>query len=117
MCNSPGRRILHMRWVPVLLLGCLAAGCNREGPVRPGEQRSGLFLVRKDGRWGYVDRSGSLKIPPQFEQAGPFSDGLAAAALGGRAGYIDTDGKFAINPQYDAGAPFSDGVAAVRSGN
>jgi len=99
------------------LLVLLAGGCSPAGPVRPGEQRSGLFLIRKDGRWGYVGSSGKVEIAPQFEQAGPFSDGLAVVAMGGRAGYIDKTGKFAINPQFDSGTPFSEGLAAVRVGS
>ena len=93
------------------------AACSRVEPPRPGEQRSGLFLVRQNGRLGFVNSRGQVKIAPQFDQAGPFSDGLAAVSVGGRAGYIDTDGKFVINPQFDGGAPFSEGLAAVQIGD
>jgi hypothetical protein len=109
---------MFMRWTATLALACiLAAACGRERPPKPGEQRSGLFLIQKDGKWGFVDREGNVKIPPQFDQAAPFSDDLAVVALGGRAGYIDKNGKFVINPQFVSAAPFSEGLAAVRSGN
>jgi hypothetical protein len=105
-----------MRWTAFLLLIGLAA-CGRHDAVRPGEQLSGLYLIHQNGRSGYVDGHGNIKIPPQYEQAAPFSDGLAVVAIGGRAGYIDTSGKVVISPQFDSGAPFSEGLAAVRLGN
>src|SRR4051812_41995881 len=104
-----------MRWTAIFALFALAA-CSRVEPPRPGEQRSGLFLIRQNGRSGFVNNRGQVKIAPQFEQAAPFSDGLAVVSVGGRAGYIDTDGKFVINPQFDGGAPFSEGLAAVKVG-
>ena len=102
-----------MRWTAMFALFALAA-CSRVEPPRPGEQKSGLFLIRQNGRWGYVNSRGQVKITPQFDEASTFSDGLAVVSVGGRAGYIDTDGKFAINPQFEGGAPFSEGLAAVR---
>ena len=38
---------------PGILLLCAAAAAS--SPPRPGEQRSGLFLVRQNGRSGYVN--------------------------------------------------------------
>src|SRR5262249_31608421 len=106
-----------MRWIAFTSVVALTAGCSHVEPARPGEQRSGLFLIEKGGRYGYMNRSGEIKIPPQFDQAGTFSDGLAAVAVGSRAGFIDDNGKFAINPQFDSASPFSEDMAAVRIGN
>src|SRR5438309_11671360 len=82
----------------ICMLVAMLPTCNRVEPPRPGEQRSGLFLVRQNGRLGYVNSRGQVKIAPQFDQAGPFSDGLAPVSVGGRAGYIDTEGKIAVAP-------------------
>jgi hypothetical protein len=65
--------------------------------------------------------TGSVVIQPQFESAGPFSEGLAAVQTGktedGKWGYIDKSGKFVIDPQFDYAEGFSEGLAAVRSGD
>jgi hypothetical protein len=50
----------------------------------------------------------------QFDEAGQFSEGLAAAKVNGKFGYIDTTGRFLIAPSYEQAAPFSDGLAMVR---
>jgi hypothetical protein len=44
--------------------------------------------------WGYIDRHGTMVIPPGFDFAGSFSSGLAEASKGDRRGYIDRSGKF-----------------------
>src|SRR5438552_12784188 len=62
-------------------------GCGSSHEARPGQQLSGLFLMRQDGKVGFVNKSGKLVIPPQFENAAPFSEGLAVVQVGSRAGY------------------------------
>ena len=54
-------------------------------------------------------------IAPQYEDAGPFSEGLAPVKKGGKWGYIDEDGKTVIPFQYDLAFPFSEGKAVVAT--
>ena len=37
-----------------------------------------LALVRKEGRFGYISKSGEFVIQPKYKAAKNFSDGLAA---------------------------------------
>ena len=47
---------------------------------------------------------GNLGIPPQFDQASGFSEGVAAVKPDGRYGYIDKTGELAVvEPQYTCG--------------
>ncbi len=78
-------------------------------PVRIGE-----FVAAK---WGYIDKQGNVVIQPQFDAAGPFSDGLAVAAIGGQWGYIDRTGNVVVAMQYASAGSFADGLAAVRTGD
>jgi len=89
----------------------------------------GLAAVRlaqnQQGRnWGYIYKSGKIAIPPQFDEAGCFREGLAPAVLGGKLGFIDKTGQFIIEPRFgcqikDNGLAlpkdsyFSEGLAAV----
>jgi hypothetical protein len=54
--------------------------------------------VRVDGRWGFIDKDGSMAIRPQFENARPFSPDLAPVQVGSAWGYVDRNGKFIWNP-------------------
>ncbi len=77
----------------------------------------GPHPMRIDGKYGYVAESGTVVIPPQFDDAMPFSEGLAAVrvgdAQGGRWGYIKRDGTFAIQPRFSGASFFSDGLAVI----
>jgi hypothetical protein len=84
-----------------------------------------LYPVRVDGKWGFIDKTGTIKIEPQFagirrlDGAGDligFSEGLCAMQLvkDGPWGYVDTSGRIVIEPQFDRAQWFSEGLAVVR---
>lgn len=52
-------------------------------------------------------------IAPQYEDAGQFSDGLAAVKKNGKWGYIDEEGKVVIPFQYELAYDFNEGLAIV----
>lgn len=67
--------------------------------------------------WGYALADGRTVIPPMFETALEFSEGLAAVSIGGWHHFIGTTGRTAINCSgYDHIKPFREGAAAVRHG-
>lgn len=65
------------------------------------------------GKYGFIDHSGQMVIPPTFEEVGSFSEGLAPVRVGELWGYIGKNGQIAIEPQYLKVRPFSEGRAAV----
>ncbi len=105
-------------------LGKEEGAAYREGATAPrrefsevGDFSEGMARVKIDGKWGYIDNSGNLKVNPRFENAGNFMDGLANVEVDGRWGYIDKSGNFTIKPQFHSAEPFSsDGLALVRVG-
>lgn len=74
-----------------------------------------LALVRKDGLFGYIDKSGNFAIQPKFKKAKSFSDGLALAEENGKWGYIDKKGNWAIQPTFAGAADFNSGYAVVKA--
>jgi hypothetical protein len=67
---------------------------------------------------GYFEREGRReRIPPKFERAFDFSEGLAGVRVDGRYGYITTSGKIAIQPQFDLVGEFRNGHAEVLLGD
>ncbi len=48
-----------------------------------------LFLIEKDGKSGFIDRTGKVVITPQFDSVSGFSEGLALATRNGRKFFID----------------------------
>lgn len=76
--------------------------------------------VRIGKAFGYIDTSGSMKIPPRCADAKAFRDGLAAVSVDGKWGLIDRSGSFVVKPvfDYDKGLPsapiFFEGKACVK---
>lgn len=95
------------------------ADTDSEPQYRQAELRNG---------YGYIDRNGHFVIPPRFESANPFSEGVAAATrflvpsdfeekhtnFMDRTGFITKTGAYSIPPIYRRGqAPFRNGKTVV----
>src|SRR4051812_41018992 len=63
--------------------------------------------VKEEGKYGYIDESGSYVIDPKFDQAWSFIRGSAVVKEKGLYGLIDQDGKYIVEPTYDSIIPFS----------
>lgn len=70
-------------------------------------------VKNSDGKWGYILKDGSFLTDFQFDEAYPFSDGLARIKLSGFYGYIDKNGSAVISPKYVESYDFSCGLACV----
>lgn len=81
-----------------------------------------LFPVVKNGRVGYIDRTGVLRIQPQFAHGWKFSEGLACVVqMNGQTGFIDATGRLVIPAKFDSSYgcfnEFHDGLSAVSIGS
>lgn len=74
--------------------------------------------VKTDGKWGFIDKDGTMQIVPQYEDARSFSNGFAAVKAGGKWGFIDMEGNMVIEPQFDGAKDFntSGGVFVLQRG-
>ena len=76
--------------------------------------------VKKDGKWGFVSKSGEVlsEIGFEYEDADSFSLGYAPYCERGKWGCIDEKGESVINPFFDLLKPFShNGFAFAESGD
>ncbi|WP_436278588.1 WG repeat-containing protein [Micromonospora marina] len=72
----------------------------------------GLSWVSMDGkgRWMAVDRMNIVKIPPGYEEARPFRNGLAAVRQNGGWGAVDLTGEVVVPTRYHRlGTSLADG--------
>lgn len=76
---------------------------------------NGRALVKKNGKYGFIDKKGNLIIPMIYDSAYRFSDGLAAVKFGDMWGFVDTLGKMVIPATFDHAMPFTENLAAVES--
>ena len=73
-------------------------------------------IIKKNGKWGYIDTSGKTIIDFQFDAAEDFYDGLAPVKVDDKWGYIDSTGRLKIMCKYDQADCFSEGLACVKQG-
>lgn len=109
---------------------------SKKWVVKPKYYQAGYFheglayVIKKKGRHeksspkyfaGYIDQTGKIVIPLQFEWANDFHEGIAAVKIWDdtsifhwRYGYIDTAGNFVIPPIYDYVEDYKNGKAKVK---
>lgn len=74
-----------------------------------------LFRIRIDGKYGYINSSGTIVVKPQFSSAGSFSEAMARVEVKSKMGFIDLNGRVVVHPTYDSAEDFSDGLAYVKN--
>jgi hypothetical protein len=77
----------------------------------------GLSAVRIEGRFGYINKSGDVVIPPSFDLAGPFAFGLAEVLVGTKTGIIDRDGNWVVTPRFGRAVPISPEILVAFEGD
>lgn len=68
-----------------------------------------LVPYRSGDKWGYASNDKNVVIAPKYEDAGWFSEGLAAVKVGNKWGYINKAGKLVIPAKYTVAKSFRRG--------
>jgi len=111
--------------VGLCLITLLCASCADKPGPKPGP----LYPVNQNGKWGFIDKSGQIVIPPRYAWAGGFSENRALVSDGINYGYIDGEGRLVIGMSFSlfqtlhtsglmqsrTYLAFSDGLAPFRS--
>jgi len=103
----------------IICCGILACSCGKqpagaEDADSRARRAGALFPVHHNGKYGYIDSTGRLVIPPRFEYADRFSEGLARVTLEGKSAYIDTTGRMVIGGIEGLRGRFSEGLARIE---
>lgn len=75
------------------------------------------IAVRQNNSWGFIDGTGKLVIPLEYEEVGRFSEGLVGFTENNKGGYLDKEGKIVVSSIYENIDLFSEGLAAVQKDN
>ena len=61
-----------------------------------------LFAVSKDGKWGYTDKEGNIKVEAIYDKVTEFNKyGFAGVLKDGKWGIIKQDGTILVQPSYE----------------
>ena len=72
---------------------------------------------REEGRWGFIDEQGRVRIPARYEFVGAFVDGQAQVGLDGSVGRVDRSGQVIIPIRYEEVVDPSEGLSVVEAGD
>ncbi|MCF0048628.1 WG repeat-containing protein [Dyadobacter sp. LJ53] len=76
---------------------------------------SGLFWVKKNNKWGCIDKTGKTRIAFLYDEATGFTnEDRSAVAINGKFGHIDKKGKIRTPLQYDFASYYNRGISMVR---
>lgn len=120
--NSGGREICTLTDAYVDFMGGYHSG--RIAASEAGEwtqDEDGQFrFTAAPGSWGYRDERGETAIAFQFDEAAPFTGGLAAVCLreenGKKSwGFVSPEGEMTVPAEYDGVRSLEDGIGALLS--
>lgn len=77
-------------------------------------ESEGLRGIKRNGKYGFIDNLGRLRIANRYEDIKPFSEGLAAFKIRNKWGFINRDEKIMIQPAYDEATPFSNEHSIIK---
>jgi hypothetical protein len=76
---------------------------------------NGLFWVKKNGKWGCIDKTGKLHIQHLYDEATGFTaENRSAVAINGKFGHIDKSGKVRTPLKYDFASYYNHGISMIR---
>ncbi len=78
------------------------------------DEHEGFRGIKRNGKYGFIDQKGRLRIANRYERIGNFQNGLAPVRILGKWGFINTEDKIVINPSYAFVSPFMKSVAIVK---
>ena len=73
-----------------------------------------MAKISLNHKMGFIDKTGKEIVPPKYDDAGVFIEGLAKVKLNGKWGLIDKTGKEIVPPKYDDAGVFIEGLAQVE---
>ncbi len=118
-------QIMLIIFTIVALSGCSIPGVSSSSS-KPKRDTNGLYTIKENGKCGYMNVDGEVKIKPTFEPiplydgaeadyryCENFSEAMARIQNGGQIGFINTEGDIVINPKFKSARDFSEGLAVV----
>lgn len=78
------------------------------------EDHDQLLPACLNGKWGFVDLLGAIRIPFLYEGAAQGSSGFFPVQVNGQWGFLNYNGDFVIHPRFDSVSTFKHGFCEVR---
>lgn len=77
----------------------------------------GIIKVKKDNKYGFIDKKGNEFIPVKYDWISNFYEGIAKVCIGYKYGYITQKGEELLKPEYDEASGFNFGFGFAKKSN
>ena len=77
-------------------------------------ESEGMRGIKRDGKYGFIDSRGRLRVANRYEAIGKFKEGLAPIKILGKWGYVNASDQIVINPSYEEVNEFAGGTAVIK---
>ncbi|MBT1704010.1 WG repeat-containing protein [Chryseosolibacter indicus] len=84
----------------LVLLPVLLSKCSIKETTTNLNETSTLYPIKENAKWGYMDQTGKVIVPPDFDYAWDFSEGLGRFKRKGKYGFVNAKGEIAIQPSF-----------------
>ena len=78
------------------------------------DEFEGYRGIKKNGKYGFIDDKGRLRIANRYEAIGNFKNGYAPVKILGKWGFVNTQDQIVINPSYRFVSDFENSIAIVK---
>jgi hypothetical protein len=85
-----------------------------ERVTRVFRESEGMRGVQKDGKFGFIDAKGKLRIANRYDSIQDFREGLAPIKLIGKWGFINMRDEIIVQPNYQWVSGFQQGICLAR---
>ncbi|ERM84377.1 hypothetical protein P872_15135 [Rhodonellum psychrophilum GCM71 = DSM 17998] len=80
--------------------------------ILPGKEN--LYGAKKEGKYGFINKSGQMLIENRFDEISVFSEGLAAVKRNGLWGFVNKADQIIVTPQFEEVLDFHNGLSVVK---
>lgn len=77
----------------------------------------GLACVKKDDKYGVIDKTGSLIVPCEYDWIGYSTEGMIPVKKGDKWGLVDKTGSLVVPLEYDELGYFNEGLTYAKKGD
>jgi hypothetical protein len=105
---------LNGKWGCLNYEGEQVVECIHDNPYYINTSVDNLSIHMLNGKYGFRDSKGNVKVPCKYQSVSYFSDGMAPVKLNDRWGFVNINGDQTVDCLYESCYEFSDGLALVE---
>lgn len=98
----------------VLQIGGRTYSVDRKIVSLEGFHDEMAIMKYSNGKYGFIDNRGEIRVAPQYDQVRPFSNDVAVVLLNGKWGIINKSEGWVAQPYYEYISAFKNGVAIIK---